>query len=142
MSKNNIIPQKLELTCIGKGDEPKLESRILIENPEPIYGDPTSENMLIHRANLLALKALEQFYLDFVVETTEAIYMVETKAADQMQQAEVLDKKKAASRYCKYASEFTSQYEGKPWKYLLIPHNEVKVSGSFGYLVGSFKTGV
>ena len=30
MSKNNL--QKLELTCIGKGDEPKLEPRILIED--------------------------------------------------------------------------------------------------------------
>lgn len=60
MSKNNL--QKLELTWIGKGDEPKLEPRILIENPQYSYGDPTSENMLIHGDNLLALKALEQDY--------------------------------------------------------------------------------
>jgi adenine-specific DNA-methyltransferase len=26
--------QKLELTWIGKGDEPKLETRILIEQPD------------------------------------------------------------------------------------------------------------
>lgn len=31
--------QKLELTWIGKGEEPKLEPRILIENPEYSYGD-------------------------------------------------------------------------------------------------------
>ncbi len=55
--------QKLELTWIGKGDEPKLEPRILIENPEYSYGDPNTGNMLIHGDNLLALKALEQ---DFV----------------------------------------------------------------------------
>lgn len=54
--------QKLELTWIGKGEEPKLEPRILIENPEYRYGDPDSENMLIHGDNLLALKALEQDY--------------------------------------------------------------------------------
>jgi len=52
--------QKLELTWIGKGEEPKLEPRILIENPEYSYGDPNNENMLIHGDNLLALKALEQ----------------------------------------------------------------------------------
>ena len=52
--------QKLELTWIGKGDEPKLEPRILIENPEYSYGDPNTENILIHGDNLLALKALEQ----------------------------------------------------------------------------------
>lgn len=60
MAKKNL--QKLELTWIGKGDEPKLEPRILIENPAYSYGDPNSENMLIHGDNLLALKALEQDY--------------------------------------------------------------------------------
>jgi len=58
MSKKNL--QKLELTWIGKGDEPKLEPRILIENPEYSYGDPNTENILIHGDNLLALKAQEQ----------------------------------------------------------------------------------
>jgi adenine-specific DNA-methyltransferase len=52
--------QKLELTWIGKGDEPKLEPRILIEQPELSYGDPSTGNMLIQGDNLLALKALEQ----------------------------------------------------------------------------------
>lgn len=79
-----------------------------------------------------------QYYPDFVVETFDAIYMVETKAADQMWQPEVLDKKKAALRYCKHATDFTTQHVGKAWHYLLVPHNEVKVSSSFQYLVNSF----
>ena len=54
--------QKLELTWIGKGEEPILEPRILIEDPSKSYGDPTTQNMLIHGDNLLALKALEQEY--------------------------------------------------------------------------------
>ncbi len=54
--------QKLELTWIGKGEEPKLEPRILVEQPEYSYGDPGSGNMLIQGDNLLALKALEQDY--------------------------------------------------------------------------------
>ena len=52
--------QKLELTWIGKDEEVKLEPRILIEDPDKSYGDPNSENMLIHGDNLLVLKALEQ----------------------------------------------------------------------------------
>lgn len=52
--------QKLELTWIGKDEEFKLEPRILIEDPSKSYGDPNSENMLVHGDNLLALKALEQ----------------------------------------------------------------------------------
>lgn len=54
--------QKLELTWIGKGEEPKLEPRILIHDKEKSYGDENTENMLIHGDNLLALKALEQDY--------------------------------------------------------------------------------
>lgn len=60
MAKKKL--QKLELTWIGKGDQPKLEPRILIEQPEYSCGDSESENMLIHGDNLLALKALEQKY--------------------------------------------------------------------------------
>ena len=61
MAQNKKL-QKLELTWIGKGEEPKLEPRILIENPQYSYGDAHTDNMLIHGDNLLALKALEQDY--------------------------------------------------------------------------------
>ncbi len=54
--------QKLELTWIGKGDQPKLEPRILLWDKDKSYGDENTENMLIHGDNLLALKALEQEY--------------------------------------------------------------------------------
>ena len=52
--------QRLELTWIGKGQEPAVEPRILFHDPSKDYGDPNTENMLIHGDNLLALKALEQ----------------------------------------------------------------------------------
>lgn len=53
---------KLELTWVGKYEEKEIEPRILVENPALSYGDPNSENMLIHGDNLIALKALEQDY--------------------------------------------------------------------------------
>lgn len=56
--------QKLELTWIGKGNEPKLEPRILVEDPTRSFGDPKTENMLINGDNLLALKALEQNFTE------------------------------------------------------------------------------
>jgi len=52
--------QKLELTWIGKGQEPAVEPRILLHDAAKDYGNPAAENMLIHGDNLLALKALEQ----------------------------------------------------------------------------------
>ena len=54
--------QRLELTWIGKGEDPAIEPRILLHDPSKDYGDPSAENMLIHGDNLLALKALEQQY--------------------------------------------------------------------------------
>lgn len=53
---------KLELTWVGKYEEEKLEPRVLIEDKSKSYGDPITENMLIHGDNLLALKALENDY--------------------------------------------------------------------------------
>ncbi|MCB9905258.1 MAG: site-specific DNA-methyltransferase [Planctomycetes bacterium] len=58
--------QKLELTWIGKEDRPRLEPRILIEDPELSYHAPKRvsgkdifDNLLIRGDNLLSLKALE-----------------------------------------------------------------------------------
>ena len=53
---------KLELTWVGKYEESKIEPRILIEDKTKSYGDPSSENMLIHGDNLIALQALQQDY--------------------------------------------------------------------------------
>ena len=71
---------------------------------------------------------------DFIVETTNTIYMVETKALNNINDPDVQAKKVAAERYCKYASEFTAQYGGKAWKYLLLPHDQVSRTSSFNYL--------
>lgn len=60
--------QKLELTWIGKDDRPRLEPRILIEDPALSHHAATRHdgdifnNMLIQGDNLLALKALEADY--------------------------------------------------------------------------------
>jgi adenine-specific DNA-methyltransferase len=59
MTTNN---QKLELTWMGKGEQPALEPRLLLLEPEHCEGNLDSDNMLIHGDNLLALKALEQQY--------------------------------------------------------------------------------
>ena len=58
--------QKLELTWIGKDQRPRLEPRILLEDPERSHHAATRvtdndlfDNRLIRGDNLLALKALE-----------------------------------------------------------------------------------
>lgn len=62
---------KLELTWVGKYDNKVIEPRILMEDREKSYGDPRSENMLIHGDNLIALQALQQ---DFA-GTVKCIYI-------------------------------------------------------------------
>lgn len=64
-----MAKQKLELTWIGKEKRPKLEPRILLEDPEKSYhasgrvsDNDQFDNKLIFGDNLLALKALESDY--------------------------------------------------------------------------------
>ena len=78
---------------------------------------------------------------DFVVETEDALYLVETKARDQLNAPDVLGKMKAALQYCKYATQYTTANEGKPWKYLLIPHDEVNQMMGFDYFESRFQQG-
>lgn len=65
MAGTNTGKTKLELTWIGKDIRPRLEPRILIEDPEFSHHAETRregdifDNVLIHGDNLLALKALE-----------------------------------------------------------------------------------
>lgn len=71
---------------------------------------------------------------DFIVETGDTIFMIEVKRADQTEEETVLAKKVAAERYCKYASEYTAANDGKKWKYLILPHNEVSRTVSMSFL--------
>ena len=62
---------------------------------------------------------------DFVAETDDAIYMIEVKAASELEAPEVLLKKEAATRWCSQASAHAATYAGKPWQYALIPHDAI-----------------
>jgi len=68
---------------------------------------------------------------DFVAETADCIYLLEPKAANEVSSPEVQEKATAALKYCKYATEYTAEHGGKPWKYVLIPHDQVTKTSSF-----------
>lgn len=72
---------------------------------------------------------------DFIAETDDCIYMIETKAANELEDAEVQAKAAAALQYCKYATEYTAENGGKPWKYVLIPHDKIAKNNSFKGIV-------
>ncbi|MBS1943368.1 MAG: DEAD/DEAH box helicase family protein [Bacteroidetes bacterium] len=69
-----------------------------------------------------------EYIPDFVAETDSTIFMVETKARGDINTQEVQAKAAAAVQWSKHASNFTASVGGKPWKYLLVSHDEVNES--------------
>jgi type III restriction enzyme len=51
--------------------------------------------------------------------------MLEPKARKDLEDGEVQAKKDAAVRWCHHATDHNAKHGGKPWKYLLIPHDAV-----------------
>jgi type III restriction enzyme len=80
-----------------------------------------------------------RYHPDFVVETGRAIYLVETKKERDVDSSDVQEKARAAVQYCAHATEFTTRNGGKPWKYILIPHNAVKINMSVDNLVKAYE---
>ncbi len=80
-----------------------------------------------------------QYHPDFVAEARDVICMVETKKEGDIETTDVQEKAKAALEYCKHATDFTISNGGKPWKYILIPHNAVMVNMSFETLLKSYE---
>jgi len=63
---------------------------------------------------------------DFVVETADRIYLVEIKASNEVNNADVQEKGRAGAEYCKNVSAYNAELDesgkpkGKPWEYVLI----------------------
>jgi len=79
-----------------------------------------------------------EYQPDFVAETETVIYMLEPKQRDEMSDADVAAKKEAAETWCKQASDHAKTYHGKPWKYLLIPHDVIAENITLEWLSSQF----
>jgi type III restriction enzyme len=64
--------------------------------------------------------------------------MLEPKARNEMEDAEVLAKRDSAVTYCSRASQHATATGGKPWKYLLIPHDEIAENMTLAGLASRF----
>ncbi len=80
-------------------------------------------------------KNSRRYHPDFVVEREDAIYLIEVKAANQVDTGEVQDKKRAAVSYCTYATEYNEANGMKPWKYVIFPHDRIALNVSFDNLL-------
>jgi type III restriction enzyme len=79
-----------------------------------------------------------EYIPDFVAETDQSIFMLEPKMASQMTDKEVLAKRDAAVEWCKVASQHALACGGKPWRYVLIPHDQIQENMSLSFLIGRF----
>jgi type III restriction enzyme len=75
----------------------------------------------------------------FVAETAEAIYMLEPKKRTEMDDKVVQLKKEAAAVWCQYTTEYNLRNGGKPWHYVLIPHDVMAESRTLHGLVKEFE---
>jgi type III restriction enzyme len=66
-----------------------------------------------------------EYQPDFVAETMDCIYMLEAKARNDLHDIEVQTKKDAAVQWCGHATHHAVSNGGKPWQYLLIPHDAI-----------------
>ena len=74
-----------------------------------------------------------------MAETGATIYMLEPKRRDEMTDPDVIAKKDVAVKWCKQASAYAKTYKGKPWKYLLIPHDVIAENMTLEWLASQFE---
>ena len=81
----------------------------------------------------------ERYEPDFVVETGDKIYMVETKMKKDLHDIDVQSKAIAGQTYCESATKWNLEHGGKAWEYVLLPHDEIRLNSSFKIRITSRK---
>ena len=84
------------------------------------------------------LRTSRTYVPDFVAEADGAVYMLEPKAANEMEDPVVLAKKEVAVAWCRNASDHAKEHGGKPWKYVLIPHTSIADNMTLNGLVQQY----
>ena len=95
---------------------------VILENDEEVvkWFKPAKSDFKIHYSHE------DSYEPDFVVETKAGKYLCEPKRANEMTDEVVLAKADAAATWCKHASDHANENGGTPWRYLLIPHDQIQ----------------
>ena len=80
-----------------------------------------------------------EYQPDFVAETIDYIYMLEAKAHNDLYDVEVQSKKDPAVQWCSHATRHAVNNGGKPWQYLLIPHDAITENMTLAGLANQFR---
>jgi type III restriction enzyme len=103
---------------------------VLLENENDVkkWFKPAKGDFQIHYSHE------DSYEPDFVVETITEKLLCEPKRASEMNDETVLAKADAAATWCKHATDHANENGGKPWRYLLIPHDQIKDQMTLGGL--------
>ena len=116
-----------------QSDTERRFALILENDPDVVkWFKPGKEAFQIH------YKGDASYEPDFVVETKTAKLICETKMAKDMTDHDVKEKASAAVKWCEYATAHEKQNGGKPWSYLLIPHDAVTEAKTLQGLAGAY----
>lgn len=110
-------------------DDERRLAVILEEDEEVIrYIKPPLNQMgLYYRAG-------KQYNPDFLIETKDAKYMIEVKAANQTDQEDVIEKARAGIKWCECATQVDADH--KKWEYRMIPGEKIAIGNTFKYVAG------
>jgi type III restriction enzyme len=86
-----------------------------------------------------------EYIPDFVAQLPDMVLLIETKKAQEVAAAlesetDVKAKAEQATLWCKHASDYAKTVGGKPWKYLLVPHDAVAANVTLENLVARYAT--
>jgi len=110
---------------------------VILENDEDAlkWFKPAKGDFQIHHSHD------ESYEPDFVAETKTQKLLCEPKRASEMTDEKVLAKADAAAIWCEHATRHAKEHGGKPWTYLLIPHDQISEQMTLSGLVARYSYG-
>jgi type III restriction enzyme len=114
--------------------DPERRFAVILEDDESVlkWVKPAKGRFQIH------YRHDQSYEPDFVIETHDAKFLCEPKRASEMEDDEVRAKARAAVAWCERATAHERAHGGKPWSYLLIPHDAITANRTLQGLVAAF----
>jgi len=143
VNKNNFSDEKI--SNVFKGYEKCVYSEMKFDSKqEKLLADILDEDKQVIRwlKNPVSKYGIPikykfgNYYLDFFVETEKKLYALEVKSSKDLQEPTVIEKGKEAKKWC----EKISKVSKKPWKYGIIPHDQIKRKDSFNRVLSNIVT--
>jgi hypothetical protein len=116
--------------------DPERRFAVILENDGAVHKwfDPDKELFQIYYGGD------HRYQPDFVVETTTDKLLCEIKRSDLVDSDPLVQKKaEAEALWCRRATAHEQAHGGKPWSYLVIPHNVLTEDKTLPALLGAYR---